>query len=232
MPKIAVDIDDTLYSFDAVAKDALFHLAQERGDMSILQAAYTESLQWRTPADVAGLETWMEAIEIAHRPEVIEQQPPYPGAAETLQALVENGHELMYISNRDEEAQEATMGWLIANGFPMDYDGLPNLKCLHGDKIPHLRDCQYIIDDRVSTLVRFVTDYAWKQWYGSEGRPDKVRRAFGIHHPHNTNLTDLEKIYLAPSWAGLNHYMVGKGLLKEPAYEPFGHLKEKDTIHA
>lgn len=215
MAKIAVDIDDTLYSFSNVAKDALFHLAHERDDKEILRAAYTETLQWRTPADVSPDNTWIEAIQLAHQPEVIASQPAYPGAAETLRALKYEGHELIFISNRSEEATEATDDWLVHNDFPID-DDANNLVCLMGDKIPYLSDCQYIIDDRVSTLVRFVYDDDWKKTNGER------RRGFGIHASHNTNLTDVPGVYLAPSWAGLNYYFVRKGLLSEPAYRPFG----------
>lgn len=215
MSKIAVDIDDTLYSFGRVAKDALFHLARERDDKDILNAAYTESLQWRTPNDVAGNEVWMEAIELAHQPEVILQQPAYPGAAQTLRALVDAGHELIYVSNRSEAVTEATNQWLEDNDFPN-----PKAKCLWGDKMPHLRQCQYIIDDRASTLIRFVNDFEYS-YRGLRLAIPRLRLGFGLHYAHNTNLTDAPNIYLAPSWAGLNYFFVKKGLLDEPAYEPF-----------
>lgn len=219
MPSI---FDDTLYSFGAVAKDALFHLAQERDDKDILNAAYTESMQWRTPNDVAGSGVWMEAIEMAHRPEVIAKQPAYPGAAETLYALKDAGHELIYISNRDVNATDTTRRWLLKNNFPDPRDSIGvSLQCLWGDKIPYLKDCQYIIDDRASTLIRFVYNNGWKENHTEE----EARMGFSLHHSHNTNLTDIPNIYLAPSWAGLNYYFVRKGLLDEPTYEPFGHLR-------
>ena len=229
MAKIAVDIDDTLYSFRDIAKDALFHLAQERGDKEILSAAYTEALQWRTLADVAGNETLMEAIELAHSPEVMNQTLPFRGAPETLYALVNQGHELIYISNRDEKAADATRNWLLRHSFPDPGSTFGvELKCLWGDKIPHLTDCQYIIDDRASTLIKFVHDYDWERRHMDRAGVENPRKGFGIHAPHNTNLTDVKNIYLAPTWGGLNYYFVRKGLLDEVAYDPFSHLKQQD----
>jgi hypothetical protein len=224
MAKIAVDIDDTLYSFRDISKDALFHLAQKKGDKEILSAAYTEALQWRTLADVAGDDVLMEAIELAHSPAVMNQQPAFRGAPETLYGLVDNGHELIYISNRDEDSADATRNWLLKNNFPDPGSTFGvELKCLWGDKIPHLTDCQYIIDDRVSTLISFVYNRGW----GEDHTEEEGRKGFGIHAPHNTNLTDVKNVYLAPTWAGLNYYLVRKGLLSEPAYDPFKHLNQE-----
>jgi hypothetical protein len=63
---------------------------------------------------------------------------------------------------------------------------------------------------------------------GANINPDiPERKGFGIHAPHNTNLTDVKNVYLAPTWAGLNYYLVRKGLLEEPAYDPFKHLQQE-----
>lgn len=43
------------------------------------------------------------------------------------------------------------------------------------------------------------------------------RRAFVLAYPYNQNLTDIPHLYLAPTWAGLNDYLVGKGVLSKPA---------------
>ena len=228
MAKIAVDIDDTIYSFRDIAKDALFYLAQKYDDKEILSAAYTEALQWRTMADVAGGEILAEAIELAHSSDVMHNQPAFRGAAQTVRALYDAGHEIIYISNRDEKSKHDTERWLEMREFPCPLFHNVEVKCLWGDKIPHLKDCQFIIDDRVSTLIRFAYD---KDWPGSQyaldtSIADGRRIGFGLHAPHNTNLTDVPNIILAPTWAGLNYYLVRKGLLEEPAYDPFRHLKE------
>jgi hypothetical protein len=213
--KIAIDIDDTLYDFGSVAKDALFRIANERGDKDLFKGVYSPATQWRHPNDYAGSETWMEAIRLSHQPEVILAQTPFPGAADTLNALYEHGHDLMYISNRAEEAEEATQEWLAANGFPLGHDAEVEVVCTMAAKMPLMKDCQYLIDDRPRTLVLFTQDHHWWRGHGSL----EERRAFGRQTPYNENLTDLPNIYLAPSWAGIGYYLVRKGLLDKQPHE-------------
>jgi hypothetical protein len=89
------------------------------------------------------------------------------------------------------------------NGFP-----LGELICTLDDKMPHVDDCQYIIDDRPKTLCDFVYDFNWK----SMNRP-WPRKGFGIFGDHNRSLTDVPNIYLAPNWTLLRQYMIDKGVL-------------------
>jgi hypothetical protein len=228
MAKVAVDIDDTLYSFNNLVRDVFFHLALERDDKSILSAAYSRNTQWRTLYDMAGGDLLQEAIAIAHRPDVMKQTQPFPGASDTCRAIAEK-HDIVYISTRDPEATDATDAWLFEHNFPKG-----ELKCQWEDKIPLIADCQYIIDDRPSTLIRFVYDRDWdgagftsplsgQSWGGAE------RKGFAIVGTHNENLTDVPNLYLAPSWAGLNYYLSEKGVLDEPAYEP---LSLGETVNA
>jgi hypothetical protein len=194
MAKIAVDLDDTVYDFGSVAKDALFRLAHKRGDKDLFKGMYAPATQWRLPNDYAGSETWMEAIRLAHQPEVILAQNPFPGAAETIGALAEH-HDIMYISNRSEEAERASATWLFENGFPgPDQEGV-ELICTMDDKIPLMRECQYLNDDRPRTLVLFTRDYKWHRGHGTP----QARVGFGRQTPYNENLTDVPNIYLAPS---------------------------------
>jgi hypothetical protein len=213
--KIAIDIDDTLYDFGSVAKDALFRIANERGDKDVFKGMYSPATQWRMPNDYAGTETWMEAIRLSHRPEVILSQTPFPGAAETLRALYDR-HDLMYISNRAEEAESATEDWLYENGFPLGSGA--ELVCTMADKLPLMKDCQYLIDDRPRTLVLFTQDH---HWWRSHGSLDE-RKAFGRQTTYNENLTDVPNIYLAPSWAGIGYYLTRKGILDKQPYDALG----------
>lgn len=222
MDKIAIDIDDTLYPFSNVAKDALFRLAHEKRDKSIFGAAYSGATQWRMPTDIAGVDTWLEAIGLSHHPDVISEQQPYIGAADTIKALWKSGHQIMYISNRSERATKATHEWLKKNGFPIpEQSKAIELVCTMEDKLELMEKCRYAVDDRPKTLVEFVFDYDWKH-----DHPNEQRKGFGILSPYNENLTDVPNIYLAPSWAGLNYYFVSKGLLEEPAHRPLDYLEE------
>ncbi len=221
MTRIAIDIDDTLYSFSDVVKDALFRIGIEKDQKDVFSAAYSGMGQWRTPVDVIGIESWLEAIGIVHHPDVIEAQIPYSGAADTVRALWKNGHSITYVSNRQKSSEKATHNWLKRNGFPLHEDSKSiELICSMENKLELVRHCQYIIDDRPKYLVEFVYDADW-----SHDFPDDQRRGFGLLTPYNNNLTDISNIYLAPSWAGMNYYLVEKGLLEEPAHKPLDYLE-------
>ncbi len=226
MSMIAVDIDSTLYDFETPAREAMFKLYQDTNDPSFKEGAYHPWTEWRSPADVLGGEKWLQAIALVHDSEVILNRIPFDGAVETCQALMRAGHELLYISNRATESAEATEEWLESCGFfdLHDYvgqgndpqrDGNYSVICLMGDKAPHLRDCQYLIDDRLKTCVQFVYDYEWK-----DASPLRAERlAFVKAYPYNQAGTDIPGLLVAPTWAGINHFMVKKGLLEEAAYE-------------
>jgi FMN phosphatase YigB (HAD superfamily) len=54
MAKIAVDIDSTLYDFETPAREAMFKLYKETGDLVYKEGAYHPWTEWRSPADVLG----------------------------------------------------------------------------------------------------------------------------------------------------------------------------------
>ena len=153
---------------------------------------------------------------------MIKEQIPFPGAADTIRALWREGASILYISNRDEKSEKATYEWLKQHKFPIEENSKAcKLVCTMEDKLELVSDCQYIIDDRPKTLVEFVYDYDWQHDHEGE-----QRQGFGILSPYNENLTDIPNIYLAPSWAGLNYYLVNKGLLEVPAHRPLDYLRK------
>lgn len=211
MAKVAIDIDDTLYSFTALARRVMTKVGFEKGDKQLIAAAYASWPEWRSPTDLLGVDRWLEIIDLCHDNDLIVQQDPHLGAADTCRALMAAGHELLYISNRATETEEATATWLLDNGFLAEG---AELMCLLGDKTPHLAGCQYFIDDRPKNLIQFVYDYDWTNKYGSNNAAMQ-RRAFGLTTEFNRALTDVPRIYLAPTWSGLNYYLQSKGLLEE-----------------
>ncbi len=211
MSRIAIDIDDTLYSFTSLARRVMTKIGFETEDKQLIAAAYAAWPEWRSPTDLLGVDRWLEIIDMCHDNDMILAQTPHLGAANTCNALVRAGHKLLYISNRATETEAATGAWLDANGF---FTGDAELMCLMGDKTPHIADCQYFIDDRPKNLIQFVYDYDWPNKWGSN-REDKKRRAFGLTTEFNRALTDVPRIYLAPTWSGLNYYLQSKGLLEE-----------------
>ena len=215
--KIACDIDDTLYSFTALARRIMTKIGFEAEDKQMIAAAYASWPEWRTPVDLLGLDRWMEIIEMSHDNDMILQQIPHPGAADTCNALMRAGHEVLYISNRADGTVDATREWLWKWGFIGMGDwnaGSVDLMCLTDDKTPALADCQYMIDDRPKNIIQFVYDYDWKNKFGSN-REDTRRRCFGLMTEFNRALTDVPGVYLAPTWSGLNYYFQSKGLLEE-----------------
>lgn len=206
MTTIAVDIDNTLYSFEDAARQAFLDLAEEREDQSLFQGAYNPWGEWRSMGDVCGPEVQTAVITRVHEQNVILAQTPYSGAADVLWDLVNQGYDIKYISNRRPESWSATKTWLTLNGFPApNQDGLI---CTMDSKIPLVSNCRYIIDDRPKTLVQFVYDAQWLH-----GRPTQQRLGFGLAFLFNQNLTDIPGVYLAPTWGGIRYYLIKKGVL-------------------
>lgn len=203
MARIAVDIDSTLYNFEALARDVFLQLAQERDDKSLFMGTYHPWVEWRSPADSCGLEAWLEVIARCHEPKKILAQIPFEGAVDTCWDLVESGHELIYISSRDASTEKATGDWLQACQFPLHN----NLVVCGSDKSAHLADVQYLIDDRPKTVIEFVHDYVWHHDGGDQ------RKAFVKAYPYNQALTDIKNVYLGPTWEALAYYMRDKGLI-------------------
>lgn len=227
MAKIAVDIDSTLYDFETAAREAMLKLYLETGDEEFKKGVYHPWTEWRSPADAIGIDNWLKAIDVCHTADVILAQTPFPGAVETCQALINEGHELIYISNRAEGSVDATYAWLDDHGFLGD-GTRTSLVCTSGDKKPFIAGCQYIIDDRLKTVVEFIHDVDWLDEHvfvrDSEGKIKQVnpnttrRKAFILGYPYNQAATDIPGTYVALTWAGLNEYLVNKGVLSGSAY--------------
>jgi len=221
MSVIAIDIDSTLYDFDTLAREACLKLWRETGDEVYRRGIYYSSEDWRAPAELLGLDKWLEAIARCHDDEMILKQVPFAGSVETCQALIEAGHHLIYISNRKTETERATHQWLRDSGFLHESrTSIPELVVTEGDKKPFIDGCQYLIDDRLKTCVEFVYDFDWQMNYGRRDLNKlTARSAFVLKYPYNQNATDIPGLYVAPTWAGLNVYLQKKGVLPEIAYE-------------
>lgn len=221
MANIAVDIDSTLYDFETAAREAMFLLYKRTGDEQYKVGAYHPWTEWRSPADALGLEKWLKAIEVCHQADIIRSQVPFAGAVETCQALSAAGHNLLYISNRAEGSAIATEEWLDMWGFT---GPTTTVLCTSENKAPFIAKCQYLIDDRLKTCVEFVYSYEWTD-YWHKGFPidivpegDGKRRAFVKGYTYNQAATDIPGLYVALTWAGINEYLVRKGVLPEEAY--------------
>lgn len=141
----------------------------------------------------------MDVCDAVINDEVFLEQPPFPGAVETLNELSEKGHQIMYLSSRRTHLDSVTREWINRNNFP---EGA--IICTEGDKIPFMREADYLIDDRPRWLVGFVYDRMVK----------RQRKAFGLLYSYNRALTDIQHIYLAPTWAGLRYYLIEKDVIR------------------
>jgi uncharacterized HAD superfamily protein len=199
MSKVAVDIDDSLYDFGKLAQEMIIKVATESDDKRLQKAAYSTWNEWRTPNDVLEDE-WQTIIDMCHRDHIIRSQIPFKNAVTTLRKIFSAGNDIIYISNRSEDAYEATYEWLQAHGFPQ----AKSLVCTTKDKASFIHDCQYIIDDRPKTLVEFVYDHNWRE------ETTLARKGFGLFCEYNRALTDVPGIYLAPNWTLLEKYIEEK----------------------
>ena len=204
MAKVAVDVDDTLYSFNELAQEMITEVAIQEDSKSLQKGIYSPWNEWRSPRDTVEGDLWMSIIDLCHQDDVILKQIPFNHSQRVLQRISDAGHEIMYISNRSPNAFDATSEWLDQHDFPQ----VDSLVCTTEDKAPFLSGCQYLIDDRPKTLVEFVYDFNWKYKNGST---ESKRIGFGLFCEYNRALTDVPGVYLAPNWSLLEKYIEDKG---------------------
>jgi uncharacterized HAD superfamily protein len=205
MSKIAIDIDETLYSFDSAVRDAFFQMAIKADDKSILRLAYSNNHEWRNLVDHDAKLAY-EAIEIVHTASNSYQS--FPDAPWVVEEIAEAGHEIIYVGSRKQEHWHTTKEFLDWNNFP---EG--ELICADPSKskLEYIQDCQYLIDDRPKTILEFL--YTDKHEWDFQ-RPDEgPRKAFALWRPYNQNLTEVPNLYLAPTWRGLEYYLKRKGVI-------------------
>lgn len=218
MSLIAVDIDDTLYSFADAAREECIrrHDASEDGEVrrAYGSVAYLPWTSWRVPPDLLGRNKWMNVIEAVHQTDVILSREPYANSVQVINELYDEGHQIDYVSSRHDRTVKATKAWLIEKGFPLDgrsrleahTDNGPAARYLEtgytDDKAALLKWHSCLIDDRCKSLVEFVFTPAAEAHFG-----------FGLQKDFNHNLTDIPGIYISPTWMGLRAGLVSKGFL-------------------
>lgn len=190
--KIAVDVDSTLYDFESPFRQAYLDLALESGNKEYFRGAYHSWFEWRSPLDSCGEEAFQKALDKVHSVETIKSRRCFEGASETLNRI---DGEIKYVSSRDPDLVYVTSDWIKESGLP---EG--EVICMTDDKLPYIEDCSYLIDDRPKTLCDFVYE-------------KEERKAFGLLYEYNRALTDIDDIFLAPTWAGINFYLDREGVL-------------------
>jgi uncharacterized protein len=148
--RLGFDIDDTLIQL----RQHAFHIYNSKLNKQVSLDQFNElkTLEIHEPFGLnaeEGGKLWMSLAEEIYFSEC----PPFPHAVEVLNSLVEDGHEIYYITARNKEYGERTKEWMIKNGFPVDDD-----KFYYGmkdeEKIQIIKelDLDYYFDDKPAVL--------------------------------------------------------------------------------
>lgn len=153
--KFGFDIDDTLINL----REHAFHIYNEKLDKSVPMDVFQklDRVEIHEPfglTEEEGSKMWKSSLEEIYYTSC----PPFPNAVETLQELVEKGHEIYYITARPEEHGERTKEWLIKQGFPVKddhfYYGMKD-----DEKVKIIEELQldYYFDDKPEVLHTLST---------------------------------------------------------------------------
>jgi 5'(3')-deoxyribonucleotidase len=172
--KIAVDIDGVLADqVSAVLKE----IEKEYGQ------TYSKSDINRAHWSFAGIEIWTEIARLLADPEYVMRVPLVEGAQNAIKKL--SGHDLLVVTARRLNAEEATRRWLQAH--------FPCLKQYHRARTgtKHNVPSDVLIDDLDLNIVEFV-------------KSDPDRRGILFLHPwslNDTNIKDYsDQVYYCPQW--------------------------------
>lgn len=148
--KFGFDIDDTLIQL----RQHAFHIYNQKLNKQVDLEHFhgLRTLEIHEPFGLTaeeGGKLWSSLAEEIYFSEC----PLFPNAVEVLNSLVQEGHEVYYITARDKQYGERTKEWMIKNGFPVDED-----KFYYGmkdeEKIQIIKDLQldYYFDDKPAVL--------------------------------------------------------------------------------
>ncbi|MFZ7944126.1 5' nucleotidase, NT5C type [Neobacillus sp. 19] len=148
--RFGFDIDDTLINL----REYAFHLYNQKLDqelgLDIFQALKTVEIH--EPFGMTaeeGKQMWNSTLEDIYYNDC----PAFPGAVELLQELDKLGHEIFYITARNQEHGERTKKWLVEQGFPV-YDERFFCGMKDHEKVNIIKelDLDYYFDDKPDIL--------------------------------------------------------------------------------
>jgi phosphoglycolate phosphatase-like HAD superfamily hydrolase len=181
---IIVDIDSTLYCF----LSAFRREASETYGKTLPHPVHIR--EWN------GIEPYFEdfgeflaCIEKAYAVDNLEENPPYKGAVESLNKLIEQGYDIAYYTDRPASSAAATLHWLEEYGFPRT-ENLFICKDKKIDLIERKDEILTIIDDRPRTMIWALYEL---------GLP----KVFSLKHSYNRGLTDIPGVYIRENWNSL-----------------------------
>ncbi|MFS0674824.1 5' nucleotidase, NT5C type [Ornithinibacillus sp. 179-J 7C1 HS] len=148
--RFGFDIDDTLINL----REHAFHIYKKKLNKNIPLEEFhaLNRVEIHEPfglSDEEGSNMWNSSLEDIYYTDC----PPYKGAVEVLNKLVQLGHEIFYITARPKNHGERTKDWMKKQGFPVIDDHFFYGMQDH-EKIHIIKDLQlnYYVDDKPDIL--------------------------------------------------------------------------------
>lgn len=187
--KFGFDIDDTLINL----REHAFHLYNKKLKQTIgLDVFHSlKTVEIHEPFGMTAIEggrMWNDHLEEIYYTSC----PPFPDAVEALNELVNQGHDVYYITSRPKQHGKRTMQWMMDNGFPVQ-EGHFFYGMNDEDKVHIIEELglDYFFDDKPAVLETLV------------GKPVKV---FAKDTSYNQHLT-LPRI---SNWSELKNILLKK----------------------
>ncbi|WP_047986545.1 5' nucleotidase, NT5C type [Ornithinibacillus californiensis] len=148
--RFGFDIDDTLINL----REHAFHLYNRKLNkrVSLEEFHALERVEIHEPfglTDEEGSKLWNSTLEDIYFTDC----PPFQDAVETLNKLVEQGHDIFYITARPQQHGERTKEWMKEQGFPVVdehfFYGMQDHEKIHIIKDLNL---DYYVDDKPAIL--------------------------------------------------------------------------------
>jgi phosphoglycolate phosphatase-like HAD superfamily hydrolase len=150
---LGVDVDSTVWDLSAWVCEAVLDVTGETLDPESLST-------WTHVLDVYGEEETMEIYERALSPDRVRKREPYPGSAEVLRGLQDEGIHIHFIThNWDAEAMTPHLEPWLKKHFGPDI----GLTVITEDKLGILRELGAfgMVDDRPDTITRVADAGLW-----------------------------------------------------------------------
>ncbi|MGP7816274.1 5' nucleotidase, NT5C type [Niallia sp. 01092] len=175
--KFGFDIDDTLINLREYAFQLYNQKLNKNLDLSVFQAIKTVGIH--EPFGLLAHEG--KALWNSMREEIyFTNCPPFPMAVEVLNELVNNGHEVYYITARNKQFAVQTKDWMKQLGFPISeehfYCGMEDHEKIH---VIHRLELDYYFDDKPAVLHTLldtsINVYVKDQPYNKELNINRIK---------------------------------------------------------
>jgi hypothetical protein len=160
--RVGIDIDDTVYNFDAAAREVFLIQGLFPNALNLPRTLTEDQRQalkngdhwdeWNGILSIVGKENWEWLWEHVDDVALFQRGLPLKGAIDALQVLAERGHEIWLMTARQQRYSHQTFNWL--SRFRCDIAGV-----VHGpSKWDIASDLGFglIVDDGPGNLAQFL----------------------------------------------------------------------------